>query len=384
MATIIVDLGARHILVATKPKRAIVNRFDFSTIAIGRGDKMKTKFTSSLFGKGMLYFLLFIICHVSFLSVHTASSDALDNWHQRGAGVTTEYLQGIVYGNGTFIAVGRNGAIVSSADGVIWESINSGTTKWLKAIMYSNQNFKAVGWDGVYLTSADGRQWNVQVMATVNDYHNDIIFAGGLYIVVGYFNDIAPRGNVISSLDGINWNVDTMFAGYNYGIAHGANTYIVTGNSGKILSSPDCDIWTKETSGSNSNLISVCYANNLFVVVGTNGVILSSIDGLNWSTVGAVTPETLYEVRYYQDTWIAVGANGTLLTSKSGDNWEMRNSNTNSDLRSIAFGENTVVAVGENGLILQSDSLDPNNGSQQQDGDGGDGGSSCFTGTLTY
>jgi hypothetical protein len=105
------------------------NPFDFSTIAIGRGYKMKTKSTSSLFDKAIFYFILFIICHVGFISVHTASSDALDNWHQRGAGLTTEYLQGIVYGNGTFIAVGRNGAIVSSADGVLWEIIKSGTTK---------------------------------------------------------------------------------------------------------------------------------------------------------------------------------------------------------------------------------------------------------------
>jgi len=364
------------------PGHGVPNPFDFSNMAIGRGDKMKTKLTSSLLDKAILYFILFIIYHVSFISVHTASSDALDNWHQRGAGVTTEYLQGIVYGNGTFIAVGSNGAIVSSADGVLWESINSGTTKWIKAITYSNLKFKAVGWEGVYLTSADGRQWNAQVMATINDYHNDIIYAGGLYVVVGYFNDIAPRGNVIRSLDGINWNVDTMFAGYNYGIAHGANTYIVTGNAGKILSSPDCDIWTIETSNSNSNLTSVSYANNLFVVVGTDGAILTSINGQSWSTVGAITSETLYEVRFCQDTWIAVGANGTLLTSKSGDNWEVRNSSTDRDLRSIAFGGNTVVVVGENGIILQSDSLDPNNGSQQPDGDGGDGGFSCFIGTI--
>ncbi|RLD33603.1 MAG: hypothetical protein DRI83_09160, partial [Bacteroidetes bacterium] len=134
--------------------------FDLSNIAIGRGDKMKTKFTSLLFDKAILYFIFFIICYVSFISVHTANSDALDNWQQRGAGVTTEYLQAVVYGNGTFIAVGRNGAIVYSTDGALWTSLNSGTTKWIKAITYSNQSFKAVGWEGVYLTSDDGQQWN--------------------------------------------------------------------------------------------------------------------------------------------------------------------------------------------------------------------------------
>lgn len=342
---------------------------------------MKTKITSLLFDKAILYFIFITICYVGFISVHSANSDALDNWHQRGAGVTTEYLQAVVYGNGTFIAVGRNGALVSSADGGVWTSLNSGTKKWIKNITYSNQNFKAVGWEGVYLTSADGQQWNVQILATVSDYHNDIIYAGGVYVVVGYFNDIAPRGNVINSLDGINWDVDTIgLAAYHYGIAYGANTYIITGSAGKILSSTDCDIWTEETSGSGSNLTSVCFANNLFVVVGTDGVILTSGNGKNWSVVRAVTLETLFDVRFCQDTWIAVGANGTLLTSKTGDNWEARNLSINSNLRSIAFGNNTVVAVGENGIILQSDPLDSINGSQQSVGGGGGGG--CFIDTL--
>ncbi len=353
-------------------------------MAIGRGEEMKSKFTSLLFYKAILYFIFFFICYVNFISVHTANSDALDNWHQRGAGVTTEDLEAVVYGNGSFIAVGRNGTIVSSADGVLWTSLNSGTTKWIKAITYSNQMFKAVGWEGVYLTSDDGQQWNVQILATSNDYHNDIIYAGGLYVVVGYFNDIAPRGNAINSVDGINWDVDTMgFAAYHYGIAYGANTYVVAGSAGKILSSPDCDIWTEETSGSGPNLISVYFANNLFVVVGADGFILSSANGQNWSIVGTVTSETLFEVQFCHDTWVAVGANGTLLTSKAGDNWAARNSSTNSNLKGIAFGNNTVVAVGENGLILQSDPLDPNNESQQPDGDSGGGGSGgCFISTV--
>ena len=344
---------------------------------------MKTKFTSLFFEKAILYFIFFFICYVSFISVHTANSDPLDNWHQRGAGVTAEDLEAVVYGNGTFIAVGRNGTIVSSADGVLWTSLNSGTTKWIKAISYSNQSFKAVGWEGVYLTSAEGQQWNAQILATSNDYHNDSIYAGGLYVVVGYFNDIAPGGNVITSFDGINWDVDTMsFAAYHYGIAYGADTYVVAGSAGKILSSPDCDIWTERTSGSGPNLISVGFANNLFIVVGADGVILTSGNGQIWSIVGTVTSETLFEIQFCQDTWVAVGANGTLLTSKAGDNWEARNTSTNINLKGIAFGNNTVVVVGEDGLILQSDLLDLSNGSQQSDGGGGGGG--CFVATAAH
>lgn len=321
------------------------------------GDKMKTAFSFPFIIRAFLYFI-FLLCLLNFISIHTANSDALDYWHQRGSDVTTEDLEAVVYGNGTFIAVGRNGVIVSSTDGVSWTSVSSGTSKWIKAIDYSNQSFKAVGWEGVYLTSTDGQQWNEQNLATTNDYHYDIIYADGLYAVVGYYNDITPQGNVITSVDGNNWEVDTMsFAAYHYGIAYGSNTYVAVGSAGTIISSPDCDIWTERTSGAGSNLISVFYANNIFLAVGADGVILTSDDGQIWSEAGTITSETLYEVLFSQDTWIAAGANGTLLTSQEGNIWEERNSGTTSDLKGIAFGNNTFVVVGDNGLILQSDPM---------------------------
>ena len=67
--------------------------YDWLNMAIGGGDKMKTKFTSLFFDKAILYFIFFFIFYVSFISVHTANSDPLDNWHQRGAGLTAEDLE---------------------------------------------------------------------------------------------------------------------------------------------------------------------------------------------------------------------------------------------------------------------------------------------------
>ncbi|MCP4100444.1 MAG: hypothetical protein GY750_03295 [Lentisphaerae bacterium] len=31
-----------------------------------------------------------------------------------------DYLQGIIYGNGTFVAVGESGRIMTSTDGAVW------------------------------------------------------------------------------------------------------------------------------------------------------------------------------------------------------------------------------------------------------------------------
>jgi hypothetical protein len=62
------------------------------------------------------------------------------------------FLNGITYGNGTFVAVGTSGAIYTSTDGVNWTFGNSGTIT-LSGVIYGNGTFVAVGWEGVILQS---------------------------------------------------------------------------------------------------------------------------------------------------------------------------------------------------------------------------------------
>jgi hypothetical protein len=58
----------------------------------------------------------------------------------------------VTYGNGTFVAVGRNGTILTSRDGVNWTQRTSGGNQ-LKGVAYGNNTFVAVGEYGTILTS---------------------------------------------------------------------------------------------------------------------------------------------------------------------------------------------------------------------------------------
>jgi hypothetical protein len=62
----------------------------------------------------------------------------------------------VTYGNNTFVAVGRGGAILTSPDGATWTQRTSPTSNSLYGATYGNGTFVAVGYDGTILTSPDG------------------------------------------------------------------------------------------------------------------------------------------------------------------------------------------------------------------------------------
>ena len=51
--------------------------------------------------------------------------------------------------------------------------------------------------------------------------------------------------------------------------------FVVVGESGNILTSPGGTTWTKRTSGSPKDLMGVAYGNNIFVVTGNSGVMIT-------------------------------------------------------------------------------------------------------------
>jgi PKD repeat protein len=74
-------------------------------------------------------------------------------------GYTDISLEDVVWGHGLFVAVGWEGTIRTSSDGVVWTEQTSGTTSDLRGVRAVDYGFVAVGDDGVVLTSVDGHQW---------------------------------------------------------------------------------------------------------------------------------------------------------------------------------------------------------------------------------
>lgn len=69
---------------------------------------------------------------------------------------TTATLWGACYGRGQFVAVGENGTILTSPDGLTWTLRPSGTTAWLTSVAYGFNHYLAVGADRTVVAGESG------------------------------------------------------------------------------------------------------------------------------------------------------------------------------------------------------------------------------------
>ena len=89
-----------------------------------------------------------------------------------------------------------------------------------------------------------------------------------------------------------------------------------SGEGGKIFTSSDGSTWTPRTSGQNSTLTNVTYANGKFVTVGNLGIILNSPNGTTWTPSTSGTTNAFSGITYGDSTFVAVGEGGIILTSQ--------------------------------------------------------------------
>ncbi len=124
----------------------------------------------------------------------------------------------------------------------------------------------------------------------------------------------------------------------------------------KCSASDPLDTWHwRRPAVTGNQLFGATYGNGRYVVVGEVGTALASPDGRTWSAGRADTRGDLRAAAFGDGQFVAVGTQGELHTSSDGQHWQQRSSGTFSTLNAVAFGGGTWVAVGESGTILASD-----------------------------
>ena len=214
----------------------------------------------SIFNLLVLYTLL--------LATWQLSAAALDSWEFTNPTPTNQSLNSIVDGNGTLVAVGTAGVILTSSEEGVWINQISGTEATLLSIAWNGNKFLAVGY----------------------------------------------QGTIISSLDGVQWSsVQPPFSDHLYNVIWDGNRFITVGSNGTIALSDDGDVWTKSASGVTTTLRDVAYYQGTLVAVGDQATLLRSSDGSVWEIV---PPEM---VDYYGLTSLTVGSNGFVAINSSVD-----------------------------------------------------------------
>jgi hypothetical protein len=191
-------------------------------------------------------------------------------------------LTSITYGNGMFVATGADGAIITSADGETWDIQNSGTSNYLDGAAWLDGKFWCVG-SGVMLNSTDGVNWTNPNTGPSFTGRN-IGFNGSRYVIpssssVRYSSDNGTNWNLVNLGVILGWSEYRMM----YDIAWDGSQFVVVGDYGTVVTSPDGDNWTEQTSPVTAHLKAIVYDGSTFVAIGNGGAIITSPDGTSWT-----------------------------------------------------------------------------------------------------
>jgi hypothetical protein len=184
-------------------------------------------------------------------------------------------------GNPGWVAVGTNGTIITStlADASLWVLQNSPTTNALNGVAFGAGNFVAVGNKGTILSSADGIQWNTVNLGTQTPNFQAVAFGNGVFVAV------ASNGNVYYAANPTQpWIKSNTTIAASLGVTYGAYSlggfagFIAVGNGGAVWESTDNGVtWAKVTTGLTlgTNLEAVAFGNDAFVAAGGSSTIIT-------------------------------------------------------------------------------------------------------------
>lgn len=200
---------------------------------------------------------------------------------------------GIAIGIGITVRVGTAGAIQTKYDiedvEEAWVDRTSGVSNDLLAIAFNGVTFVAVGINGACVSSDDGEVWTVRTLNNPAERFNDIATGANVFMTVG------TNGVIEQSQEGIGWIV--IASGTNedlWGIDIAGGHYTIVGDNNTILTgevtSTNKDIKLYESIGNQSTLDNNGVLNHII----TDGVITDErttrirnfFDALGYSIAG--------------------------------------------------------------------------------------------------
>jgi hypothetical protein len=275
------------------------------------------------------------------------------SWVKRTTG-TTQVLRGVSYGLGGYLAVGSDSTVISSPDGVTWTARptgDAGVELWRPAA--DTSGWLAVGAGGTRLVSMNLATWGGGTSTRTAFYG---LGAGpGLVLAAGVNGTVAQRESSGS------WLTVATAAGRRElrGVSYLAQTWVVTGGGGTILTSLDGTGFTPRRSTSSAELWSsatlMSAGEPRLVVVGAGGALLVSSDrGVSWQAAPDPQKETLFSVATGPAGFVAVGVDGAVVRSTDGLHWNVVQTGLGQTLRAVTADAGHYVAVGATGTVLTS------------------------------
>lgn len=263
--------------------------------------------------------------------------------------VYTSDLVGVTFSTG-FVALARDGTVVSGPDGINW-GVNAPISQFgpipaggmngiVFGVVQNVPTYVAVGSGGTVYLSHDLLSWSAAAsVATTNDLYS-------VALVNGFFIATGAGGTLIISQDGSNWQAPASGTGTTAGlrsIAFGPSAssptlgaYVAVGDAGTIVTSqaidnanPSTSVWSPAVSPTTQNLVGVTVggsAGTRFLTVGEGGVVAYIDDvygATGWNAASSAppppappTPPNLAKVLYVGGVYFGVGDAGAEFESR--------------------------------------------------------------------
>lgn len=281
---------------------------------------------------------------------------------------TEDWLEGIAASTNEIVAVGDNGAIYRSTDGVNWSRQGNFTT-WFRGVAYGGGQFVAVGEDGVTISSTDGITW--QQRPAAKQHLNRAAYLHDRFWIVG------DAGTVLTS--SFRMFFEEVRSGVTndlYAVAGTADEVVIGGDLIVLTGRPGVLGWTLTVqSDSETDTLapqwpyySALWDGRLFLLGGRTGMMVEGFrtnpaSPLQWFAQPQPTRNWLWSVTRQSGVFAAAGTGGTIVTSVDGFEWNREvtpAAATNEILLGINGSDAGLIAVGTGGIILESPNITTN------------------------
>lgn len=149
----------------------------------------------------------------------------------------------IAFGGGRYVAVGANGAVSVSYDGITWvDRSNPAVTGDLRAVVYAKGKYIIGGIDGLIMYTEDFVTWNI---ATSNSagvrYVRQIVYAENRYYAACYTS--SGTGEIWVSNDGETWTVQQQMNVRLWCLNYNDGKLVTAGDGGSVYASDLGIVW---------------------------------------------------------------------------------------------------------------------------------------------
>jgi len=253
-------------------------------------------------------------------------------------------VQAAAFNGAEHVLVGDKGKILRGSNLQTWQESSTGVVQNFNDAIWTGGEFIAVGNDGTIGTSVNGIDWVFQNLAGKVDLQGistNADVGNGVHVVVG------ANGNVYRSTDAkTDWTLVREGRVVNSAINQlnqvlwVVDKFVAVGQNGEIITSPDGNTWTTRSTEVNVEFTDLAVRDNYIVVVGGQGVsvlssqnpvVMTSSNGIDWQKQipefdNGVTG--ILSVTWSGNEFLAVSNSSfDILRSKDGINWKKYGSN---------------------------------------------------------